>query len=647
MASSTTAPKASSTKRGKFLSPAPKESPRFGLERQNILCCLLLFASVVVFYSSVTKNQFMRFDDGGYIVDNAHVKAGLTWKTVEWALLTGANSNWHPLTWLSHALDCQFFGVNPVEAHWVNVLLHALNAALLFLLFQFSTGCRWRSFMVAGLFALHPINVESVAWAAERKTVLSTFFFLLAFLAYVWYTRRPARGRYFAMAGLYALALMAKPQVITFPFLLLLWDYWPLRRVTLPGEIGWETRRSNSFWLQNRKLVIEKIPLFLLTAASAAITVAAQSAGHAVRPLSQYGLLLRVETSVVAYVRYLGKAFWPAKLAALYPHPTQLYPAWQAAGALFLLLAITAVVLYARERRYLAIGWFWFLGSLVPMIGLVQVGEQALADRYAYISFIGIFLAVVWWAGESTAHRHVSPRWLAAPAISCLLVLGVLTYRQVKYWHDSEGFWRRTIALTQDNYFAHGALADFLRIDGRLDEAAEHYRTALAIHPDSIILILDLGAYEQLRGNLDQAMQLYQQAIAGTGPDSIRAKAYCNLGFDYHQKHQLAQAKDAFEQSLKLDPKQPDSLQGLGVIDDLQGDFPDAVKLYVRAMELQPTDVGYLLLAHALQQEGDSDHAKQMIDRAASLSNNLAESVKKAQAVASGRMPPPPATASE
>ncbi len=475
------APRAKKTEAAPSAKVSTTASAPLYWERPTPLACAALMVVVLAAYSSVVGNAFVAFDDQTYILDNAHVKAGLTWNTVAWAFTSFDESNWHPLTWLSHALDCQVFGLNPIGPHVVNVLLHALNAILLFLLLQFATGYRWRSLMVAALFALHPINVESVAWAAERKNVLSMMFFLLALYAYVWYARNPELRRYAAVAGLFALGLMAKPQIITLPFVLLLMDYWPLERVlssrfsVLSSRPPAAERPVASPQRSLRFLLLEKAPLLLLSAASALVTMQAQGAAR--KEGAPYGTLLRWETAAISYVRYLGKAVWPSKLVALYPHPAKFYPGWQVLGAVILLLAITALVLRASGRRYLAVGWFWFLGTLVPMIGLVQVGEQALADRYAYISFVGLFVMVVWLAGDwadewAEKDPRISVRWLAAPAFACLLALGLLTYRQVSYWHDTENFWRRTLELTQDNFVAEGALGAYLRSHGKVEAAA-------------------------------------------------------------------------------------------------------------------------------------------------------------------------------
>jgi tetratricopeptide (TPR) repeat protein len=599
---------------------------------------LLLFAAVLASYSSIIHNQFLDYDDNEYITNNAHVKAGLTWANVQWAFSTSEEANWHPLTWLSHELDSELFGLNPVGHHVVNVLLHAVNAVLLFLLLQSATGFRWRSLMVAALFALHPINVESVAWAAERKNVLSMLFFLLALYAYGRYARRPGLGRYIAVAGFFVLSLLAKPQAITFPFLLLLWDYWPLDRI---GARDMPTQAGNAPRLPIARLLLEKLPLLFLSAASAVITMEAQKAGGAVKDLARFSLPLRLETTVISYARYLGKTFWPTKLVLPYPHPLKLYPAWQVYAAVVLLLLITAIVLCARDKRYLAVGWFWFLGSLVPMIGLVQVGEQAMADRYAYIPFLGLFLMTVWliadWTAEWNRTRQIPARWLAIPAVCCLLALASLTYRQVGYLHDTEALWRRALALTQDNYIAQGALAGVLHKQGKTEEAIEHIRAALAIRPDDWPANLILAAYEQSQGDTAAATARYQMVALRASKPSQRAAAYNDLGTAYRQTGDLLRAKEAFEQSLRLVPSQPMLMVTLGLIAQKNGDLPEAVRQYSSAFELQHSDVRALLLAQALRLEGRVDEADAMSRRAARASGNLAEAQKTVDSLLAGK----------
>ena len=605
--------------------------------KRTPLLCLLLAAVVLMFYSPVTHNGFINYDDDGYITANPHVRSGLTWATVKWAFTTYDQGNWHPLTWLSHALDCELFGLNPAGPHYMNVLLHAANAVLLFLLLLSATRFRWRSLMVAALFALHPMNVESVAWAAERKNVLSMLFFLFALHAYVWYTRRPGLRRYAAVAFFFGLALLSKPQVIALPFLLLLWDYWPLGRIGAPVVPGPAAQGENVPRLSSRWMVFEKLPLLLLSAASAVITMKAQEAGLAVQTFSQYSPLLRLETGVVSYVRYLEKALWPSKLVALYPHPTKLYPAWQAGAAVVLLLLITALVIRARDRRYLAFGWFWFLGSLVPMIGLVQVGFQAMADRYAYIPFIGLFLTITWLAADWAQARQISGRWLAIPAVCCLLALGTLTYGQVGYWHDSSSFWLRTLALTRDNYVAQNNLGEFLLNQGRTEEAAAHFRSALDIRPDGLTANLNLGAYEDRRGNLPAAIERYQMVARHAADLGMRATAYSSLGFTYRGMGQATKAKQCFETALQLEPNWARAMTGLGLIAQENGDMTEAIRQYSRAVAVQPTDVGYLLLAQALRQEGRLDEAMAISERVARFSPNLAEAQKTAESFLSGK----------
>jgi protein O-mannosyl-transferase len=610
------------------------------LDRRSLLLCLGLMAAVFAAYSPITHNQFLGYDDSGYITDNAHVKAGVTWATVAWAFTTNAESNYHPVTWISHALDYQLFGLNPAGHHWMSVVMHAVNAVLLFLLLQFATGSRWRSLMVAALFALHPINVESVAWAAERKNVLSMMLFLLTLYAYVWYTRGPSRQRYATVAGLFALALLAKPQVITLPLLLLLLDYWPLARGSVPGSwFSVLSARSSAEETSARSfsfLLLEKVPLLLLSAVSAVVTMVAQKG--AVHEGSHYSsVLLRLETAAISYMRYMGKAVWPTKLVAMYPHPTQLYPVWKVGLAVVILLLITTWVLRAREQGYLAVGWFWFLGSLVPMIGLVQVGDQEMADRYAYIPFIGLFVMVVWRVGDWAQARRISPRWLAAPAVACLLALAVLTHRQVGYWHDTESFWRRTLALTPDNFVAESGLAGFLRGEGKLEEAVQHYNAAVAIRPDDMPVILNLGVYEQQKGNLAGAIERYELVAQRAGNVSLRAKALANLGVAYQAMQQPDKAREAFAKSIELIPGQPSILLKLGAMAQIKGDLPEAVRRYTHALKLQPTDVGLLLLGNALLEQGGHDaEANAILERADRVSRNINEAQKQAQALIDG-----------
>ena len=446
------------------------QPPSASREMHVVVLCLLLVAATLAFYNPIIHNQFIDFDDSSYILKNFQVRSGLTWDTVKWSFTTFREGNWHPLTWLSHALDYQIFHLNPAGHHYTNLLLHAANAVLLFLLLRRATGVTWPSLVVGALFALHPVNVESVAWAAERKNVLSMLFFLLALHAYDRYGRTGERYLYLSVNIFFILGLMAKPQIVTLPFVLLLWDYWPLQRMGAGSAAGGLPAASTprSF----RYLVWEKLPLFILAAADSVVTMVAQRAGNAVRTVTEVSLSARLENVFVSYVRYIGKALWPSRLAAMYPRPGNSLPAWQVVGAVVLLLLISALVLRWRDRRYLPVGWFWFLGTLVPMIGIITVGEQTMADRYAYLPFIGLFVAAVWtlnaWTVDAVASEHrIRGVWRAGAAVLVLFILGCLTYRQLGYWHDDESLWGHALSVTERNYMAHNNLAIALAKQGR------------------------------------------------------------------------------------------------------------------------------------------------------------------------------------
>jgi len=594
-------------------------------EKRNSVLCLLLIVLTLAVYNGVSQNSFLNFDDDRYITDNLHVRAGLSWQTITWAFTTTEQANWHPLTWLSHALDCQFFHLNPAGHHYTNVLLHAVNVVLLFLLLQRATGFTGRSLMVAALFALHPINVESVAWVSERKNLLSMLFFLLALGAYGWYARRPGAGRYILLALLFALGLMAKPMVITLPFVLLLCDYWPLRRMGgTPQQLA--SGGAPVMPLKVRPfsfLLLEKLPLLVLTAASAIITMKAQSAGGAVRSQIEYPLSVRLENAIVSYARYMGKAIWPSRLSPMYPHPGDSLEAWQVLAAAALLVLVTVLVIAARRQRYLAVGGFWFLGTLVPMIGLVQVGGQAIADRYAYLSFVGVFVMLGWGVAERAQRRHLSAGWLVAPSAVVLMVLSLLTYRQVGYWHDSVTLWSHALQVTSRNFVAQDSLGGALVNEGRIEDAMPHFRAAVEINPTDPLGHLNICAYQQQRGNLQQAIEQCEMTLRGTSDTVLRANASSNLGSVYRSLGNYALAKENYEAALRLTPDNALALVGLGLLAQRTGDFAQAVNEYSRAMAVQPTDTGYLLLARVLQQSGRPAEAQTAYEQAKRLSRDL------------------------
>src|SRR5208282_705497 len=444
-------------------------------QKRRLIFCLLLALATIALYNSVTRAPFVNFlDDQVYVTDNPQVRAGLTWNTVVWTFRTPEALDWHPMTWLSYALDSQMFGLNPAGYHITNILLHAANAVLLFLILESATGLAWRSLTVAALFALHPINVESVAWIAERKNVLSMLFFLLALAAYGWYARRPGIGRYLVVTLAYVLSLMSKAQAITFPFALLLLDYWPLDRLGQPlapreeiaGDLSSADRssasasasagplaRRPSLW----RLIGEKVPWFALSVVSAIITM--RTGGEAFSYTVETGatpstfpLWIRLATVAIGYVKYLEKAFWPANLAPVYPHPGFATSIPGAAFSAFAIFAVTALVLLFRQRRPFLVGWFWFLGTLVPMSGIITIGPHAMADRYAYIPLLGIFVIVSWGAADLIKRWHVPTAVSAAATAVILLALGVALHRQVSFWSDNVTLWTHTLEITPPNF---------------------------------------------------------------------------------------------------------------------------------------------------------------------------------------------------
>jgi protein O-mannosyl-transferase len=592
------------------VSPSAKPDALFSSPgKRNLVLGLLLVVATLALYNPVTHHPFVNFDDDRYVTDNTHVRAGLHWETVKWAFSSFDEANWHPLTWLSHALDCQLFGQNPAGHHYINVLLHALNAVLLFWVLWRATGSTGRSWMVAALFALHPINVESVAWVAERKTVLSMLFLLLALAVYGWYSHRPSIGRYTAVAALFACGLMAKPMVITFPFLLLLWDYWPLQR-------------AQTF----AKLALEKVPLLALSAASAVITMKAQRAGNAVGSMVEYPLSMRVENAVISYSRYLGKAFWPVHLSPQYPYPEGVLK-WPAFGAAILLLAITVFVCTARSRRYLAVGWFWFLGTLVPMIGLVQVGSQAMADRYAYLSFVGLFIMICWGLADLATSKIV----LGVASCIALAALSVVSVRQISYWKDNITLWSHAVAVTQGSFIAEDNLGGALLSEGREGEAMPHFRAAAALDPIDPMSHLNLAAYAQRQGHAQEAIDEYAKVLTMTHDPRLRATAFSDMGYALRDVGDSERAKASFRAAVNLRPRTLRAWLGLGLEEQKAGNYAEAIKDYVQVLAIQQWDLGYFVLARALQQNGQPDAAKAAMGEARRLSENFDELQKAAE----------------
>lgn len=598
--------------------------------KRNFVLSLALILLAVVVYSRIGQNGFINFDDNHYITQNAHVKAGLTFDTVKWAFTSYDAANWHPLTWLSHALDCELFGMNPAGPHLISVLLHALNAVLLFLVLQSLTGFTWRSLMVATLFAVHPLNVESVAWAAERKTLLSMMFFLLAIWAYWRYVRQPTATRYLGVAGWFALALMSKPQVIIFPFALLLLDYWPLGRTKFASSLGPTHSRAEINQRSFLSLMMEKVPLFGLSAISAVVTLQAQHAGHAVRTVTEYSLGSRVQTAIVSYLLYLRDAFVPQHLAPIYPHSDGLLPTWNVLLAAMVLVAICALTVLTRKRApYLLFGWLWFVGTLIPMIGLIQVGEQARADRYMYISLIGILVAAIWGLADLLARYTVCQPIRAAVCAAVLVTLSVATFRQIGHWRNSETLWNYTLAVTDQNFMAEDNLAQELANQGRTQEALVHFHNVLKMHDWQPAELIAFGMYEQRQGYSSDAIAQYRRALQNTSDPKTRAVEFSNIGSAYMDSKDLDQAQENFDKALQSDPNNVPALIGSGLIAQKTGNLDLAISRYTKAVSIKPSDLGYTLLGRAFEQSGRTSEA----DAAYAMAHTLSADDKSTRSV--------------
>ncbi len=595
-------------------------------EKRNVILCLLLVVATLALYNPVNRHPFVNYDDDRYVTENPHVHNGLTLDTITWALTATEQANWHPLTWLSHALDYQLFHQNPAGHHFTSLLIHAANAVLVFLFFMYVTGRLGPSLFVAALFALHPTNVESVAWVAERKNVLSTFFFFSALIAHGWYARKPGWRRYLAVTGLFVLGLMSKPMVITLPFVLLLLDYWLLGRIQ-GGPVNALAQAPMS------KLIVEKLPLLALSAASAVITMQSQQAGGAMRSTAQFSLGVRLENAVVAYAMYLWKMVWPSHLAPIYPHPGDSLAAWQVGTSALVLLAVTGVALKFRARRYLLTGWLWFLGTLVPVIGLVQVGDQAMADRYAYIPLIGIFVMIAWGVADLADSRQIGFSARVIPAACVLLALAFATNRQLGYWSSNYDLWTHALAVTDRNFIAQDNLGGALLWLGKPDEAYSHFQAAAQINPLDPMSRSNLGAYLQEHGKLAEAIEQHNRVISLTSDAGLLASTYANLGAAYRQLGEDEKARASYAQALLLNPDQYNAYLGLGELLEKQNQLDDAINSYSKSVELRPTDTGFLLLGHALENAGRRAEALAAYQAALKLSPDLPEAQRAVDAL--------------
>jgi tetratricopeptide (TPR) repeat protein len=546
----------------------PQRSPSLAGTRLDLLIYLALLLATFAVYAQVRNFDFINYDDGDFIIDNPNVRQGITAQGLEWALTSDYEGNWVPLTWVSHMLDCQFFGLDSGWHHLHNVLLHALAAVMLCIFLQRATGTRGRSALVAFLFALHPLHVQSVAWVAERKDVLSACFWFLTLWLYVRYAERPGTGRYLAVALTFGLGLMAKPMMVTLPFVLLLLDYWPLARL---GQRG-----RKAFW--------EKLPLLGLVGAATAITYLAQKHAESVNLIP---LKARLANATHSYALYILQTFWPVRLAILYPYPRAfafaLLPLL--AEGILLVVVTTGVIVLRRRAPYLLMGWGWFVVTLVPVIGLVQVGDQAHADRYMYVPMVGLLIMLIWGAAEILEKLRAKKLAIPLAAAACL-ASAVVSWVQVGYWRNGETLFRRALAVTSDNKIANNNLGNYLMSSGRLSEAIPYFETAVRIDPEFPTARNNLGIALGRMGRLPDAIAQFQIAVR-LSPDA--PDPHTNLGTALAQAGRLPEAADEFETALRMDPNDALVQRNLGqALSGIPGRLPDALRHLEEADRLRP-----------------------------------------------------------
>ena len=547
------------------------------MNRRNMLLCAALAACCAAAYAPALAHDFVNYDDGLYVTANARVQAGLSWPGVVWAFTTERAMYMHPLTWMSHMLDCDLYGLRPWGHHLTSVLFHAANAALLFLVLAGMTKKTWPALLAAALWAAHPLRVESVAWVAERKDVLSMFFWLLGMGAYAWHRERPGFGRYMTVVALFILGFLSKPMMVTFPFVLLLLDWWPLRRIDGTGPAPAARTMARP--------VLEKVPLFVLTAAMCAVTMAMQSRGNNLDFMNSIPLADRCANAVVVYALYLAKTVWPSGLAVYYPHPIH-RPLWQVAAAAALLLVITAVTLaQSRRRPWLAVGWFWYLGTLVPVIELVQAGTFSHADRYTYIPLVGICVMAAWtWDDLLAAH---APRRRAAAAAALLCVAGytAATVHQIGFWKDSKNLFGHALAVTEDNPLARNNLGAALLDEGDNAAAREQFGRALELDPAYTRSELNIALLLEGEGERADAMRQCR-AVIEEKPDNFTARMQLGRGLMNEGDPGAAEAE--FNEALRIDPESMRAHAELGELWNRRGDANKALDVFQQGLQINP-----------------------------------------------------------
>jgi len=575
----------------------------------SVIVCAALAAIIFAAFEGVRNNKFVFYDDDKYITANEYVQHGLSFESIKWAFTTSYQGNWHPLTWISHLIDISIFSMNPAGHHLVSLGFHIAGVILLFLILRKMTGAIWPSALVAAFYAVHPLSVESVAWAAERKNVLSNFFAFLTIWTYLWYVQKPQLRRYVAVAVLFVAGLLSKSMLVTLPFVLILLDCWPIARF---GNLNGQQ------WLY--RSILDKAPLLAISAAFCVITYLAQAHAKAVQDIVSLPFDLRLSNAILSYVRYIGKIFYPVSLAALYPFNADRYLSWKIIICLALLLAVTAAVIIERNRRrFLLTGWLWYLGTLVPVIGLVQVGVQAMADRYAYLPGIGIYIIIVWLAADVSAKLHLPKIIPAITGAVILFVLILITRTQVGYWKDSESLFKHSLDVTADNFVMYSNYGQALKDKGRLDDAIYNFEKALAIRPEWMEVHEKLGIALQAKGRDTEAIEQFAMVLTA---DPCRVNALNNL---YKAGETGGQLDKVLGVILNLQAKNPDNFelyQKAGLIYGVQGKLDAAIEQLEKACRLSDYQaaepMAFLSQAYASKKDFKraADMAKKALDAA-------------------------------
>jgi tetratricopeptide (TPR) repeat protein len=601
------------------------------------IVCVFLLATTWFVFGQTVRYDFVNYDDDAYVYANPLISSGLTVPGAIYAFSGKHSGNWHPLTTLSHMLDCQLWGSHAGGHHFTNIVLHSIAVVLLFLILRQMTGALWRSAFIAAVFAIHPLRVESVVWISERKDVLGAVFFMLTLGFYVRYVRYPSVGRYVAVVSSFALGLMCKPTLVTVPLVLLLLDYWPLHRLTVATALS---RRADAKEAPRHseaatvaRLLVEKIPLFALSAAGAGATIWAHE--KSIISIEQIPFVWRVGNGLVTCLTYIKQMIWPARLAVFYPHPANTLPVWEIGLAIVLVLLATAGAIALRHKRpYLVTGWFWYLIMLLPVIGLIQVGSQAHADRYTYLSQIGLYILLAWGITDAlqglTASRpglfrrlpkpsllsasRLQRRILGVTASVAIIVLAWCAHIQASYWRNGESLWSHAIAVTSDNFIAHDGLGQFQLEHGRLDEAIDQFQIALNIDPKYPMARTNLGIALTKKGRIDEAIAHLQIVLKDYPND---AKAHHNLGTALLQKGDSQSAIAAFEKTLSIQARYPSAHYNLGMALDDSGRLDEAIAHYQEAVQEDPHFAeAYYLLGNDLFRESRVEDAIAAYERA-------------------------------